>query len=289
MFTNDDPHVSTVTSNRRFQQAVRYALDYAGILSVAGPGAVQVPGIIPSMILGALPQEDAIKQDLAKATADLAASGVGNQRVTLEYPTDLTINGVPFTTLAEKVQATLRRAGFNIALGGSPVATFQPKFRAGQVAFGLWLWAPDYPDPADYLAFTPGRLVALHVGWPAGSDPPIEQARREGTRRDGAGHSKVDLSADPAGAERAQPVHPTDPAHAGIRGDDRSCARVLQRRLRRRRHAHLSEVTGAERAVHLGEPLFRGGCSPSGQRVSVGRPRDVVCGWQLIRCGEVGR
>ncbi len=110
-----------------------------------------------------------------KAKAELDASGVGTQRVTLEYPTDLTINGVSFATLAQKVQANLREAGFDIALAGSPVATFQPKFRAGHVAFGLWLWMPAYPDPADYLVFTPGGLVAQHVGWPAGSDPAIEK------------------------------------------------------------------------------------------------------------------
>ena len=29
------------------------------------------------------------------------------------------------------------------------------------MAFGLSLWGPDYPDPADYLAFMPGELVGL--------------------------------------------------------------------------------------------------------------------------------
>ena len=43
-FTNDDPRVSRLTSNEQFQRAVRMALDYAGLASVAGPGAVQAPG-----------------------------------------------------------------------------------------------------------------------------------------------------------------------------------------------------------------------------------------------------
>jgi peptide/nickel transport system substrate-binding protein len=42
------------------------------------------------------------------------------------------------------------------------------------MAFGLSLWGPDYPDPADYLAFTPGNLVGLRAGWAKGSDPTIE-------------------------------------------------------------------------------------------------------------------
>ena len=174
-FTNNDPRISEITSNRRFQQAVRYALDYKSLVALAGPGAIQAPGIVSSMVLGALPQEDAGRHDLAKARAELVASGVGSQRVTLEYPSDLTINGVPFATLAQRVQANLQAAGADVALSGSPTATFQPKFRAGKIAFGIWLWAPDYPDPADYLVFTPGKLIALHVGWPAGSDPAIEK------------------------------------------------------------------------------------------------------------------
>jgi peptide/nickel transport system substrate-binding protein len=174
LFANDDPSVSTVTSNPQFQQAVRYALDYKSIVGVAGPGAIQAPGIIPSMFLGALPQKDAIQQDLTKAKAALAASGDASQQVTLEYPSDLTINGVPFTSLAQKVQANLQSAGFNIALSGSPTSTWLTNYRSGKMAFGLSLWGPDYPDPADYLAFTPGNLVGLRAGWPKGSNSSIE-------------------------------------------------------------------------------------------------------------------
>ena len=174
LFANDNPQISTVTSNKQFQQAVRYALDYKSIAALGGPGTIQAPGIIPSMFLGSLPQSEAVKQDLTKAKANLTASGVGDQTVTLEYPSDLTINGVPFTTLAQKVQANLQSAGFNVQLSGSPTSNWLTKYRDGQMAFGLSLWGPDYPDPSDYLAFTPGQLVGLRAGWPAGSDTAIE-------------------------------------------------------------------------------------------------------------------
>ena len=178
-FTNDDPRVSRLTSNRHFQRAVRYALDYPGLVSLAGAGAIQAPGMIPSMILGALPSKDAAKANLARARAELTAAGLGNPRVTLEYPSDVTINGVSFSTIAQKMQSDLDAAGFDVVLSGSPLATFQPKFRAGKVAFGLWVWGPDFPDPADYLVFTPGRLIALHAGWRAGSDPALEKLARQ--------------------------------------------------------------------------------------------------------------
>jgi peptide/nickel transport system substrate-binding protein len=175
VFTNDDPQVSSVTANRQFQGALRDALDYAGLRAVAGPGTIQAAGIITSNVLGALPQRSAAKQNLARARAELAASGLGDSSLTFEYPSDLTISGVSFETVAQKLQATLQAAGFHISLSGSPATTFQPKFRAGRIAFGLWVYGWTYPDPADYLVFTPGGLIAQHVGWTRGSDPAVEK------------------------------------------------------------------------------------------------------------------
>ena len=95
VYANDDPKVSAVTSNKSFQKALRYGLDYASIVSLAGKGAIQAPGVIPSMFLGSLPQSARVKTDVAKAKAALKASGVADQKVTMIYPSDLTINGVP--------------------------------------------------------------------------------------------------------------------------------------------------------------------------------------------------
>ena len=175
LLANNNPDVSSVTANKHFQTAVRYALDYRSIVRVAGPGAIQAPGIIPSMFLGALPRKQAIKQNLARARSELAASGVGNRTVTLEFPSDLTINGVPFASLAQRVQSNLQSAGFHIDLAGSTVGTWLQKYRDGKMALGLSLWGPDYPDPLDYLAFMPGELVGTRAGWPAGSDPTLER------------------------------------------------------------------------------------------------------------------
>ncbi len=175
LFTNDNPKISTVTSNKDFQQAIRYALDYPAYVQLEGPGTLQVPGIIPSVFLGALPQSDAVKENLAKAKADLAASGDASQTIQLQYPEDLTIAGVDMTTLAQKVQSDLNSAGFHVTLSGSAVGPWLTTYRDGKMAFGLSLWGDDYPDPADYLAFTPGNLVGLRAGWPKGSDPAIEK------------------------------------------------------------------------------------------------------------------
>jgi peptide/nickel transport system substrate-binding protein len=174
LFANNDSSLSSITPNKHFQTGVRYALDYRSIVDVAGPGAIQAPGIIPNMFLGSLPQSDRINQNVAKAKTELASSGVGNTKLTLEFPSDLTINGVPFTTLAQKVQANLQAVGLNVELSGAPVGTWLQKYRDGKMAFGLSLWGPDYPDPADYLAFLPGQLVGQRVGWQKGDDPALE-------------------------------------------------------------------------------------------------------------------
>jgi peptide/nickel transport system substrate-binding protein len=175
LMCNNNPDVSSVTSNKRFQNAVRYGIDYPSVVDVGGPGTIQAPGLIPSMFLGSLPQSSRVKRDVAKAKSELAASGAGNQKLTLEYPSDLTVNGVPFASLAQRIQANLQSIGMDIDLAGSPTGTWLQKYRDGKMAFGLSLWGPDYPDPADYLAFMPGELVGLRAGWPKGADPSLEK------------------------------------------------------------------------------------------------------------------
>jgi peptide/nickel transport system substrate-binding protein len=173
LFANNDAAVSAATSNKRFQAGVRAALDYPSFARLAGGGAIQARGIIPSMFLGAL-QRATVTRDLTRAKSEFAASNVAGQTFQLEYPSDLTINGVAFATLAQRVQANLQEAGIKVDLAGAPVGTWLDKYRSGKMAFGLSLWGPDYPDPADYLAFMPGELVGLRVGWVKGAEPTLE-------------------------------------------------------------------------------------------------------------------
>jgi peptide/nickel transport system substrate-binding protein len=175
VWANDNPKVSALTANPNFQKALRYGIDYSSLVSLAGKGAIQAPGVIPSMFLGSLPQSARVNTSVAKAKAALAAANVGNQQLTMIYPSDLTINGVPFTSLAQKIQSNLQAIGLNIKLSGSPTSNWLDQYRSGKTPLGLSLWGPDYPDPADYLVFTPGQLVGLRAGWPKGADAAIEK------------------------------------------------------------------------------------------------------------------
>ncbi len=175
VLSNDSKKVSTVTSNPDFQTAVRDGIDYASLVQLAGKGSEQAAGIIPSNFLGALPASDAPVYSLTKAKAALAASGLGHPTVTMDYPSDLSVNGISFADLAARVQSELAQVGITIKLQGQSIEVALNSYRAGTEPMGLWYWGPDFPDPSDYLNFLPGALVGLRAGWPAGSDPSLSK------------------------------------------------------------------------------------------------------------------
>ena len=174
VLSNDNPKVSKITSNPDFQQAVRYGINYQGLVQLAGKGAVQAAGIIPTMFLGSLPASSAVTYNLAKAKAALAASHLGHPTVSLVYPSDLAVNGISFGDLAARVQQDLQQVGITVQLQGQSIQVALNSYRGGQEQMGLWYWGPDFPDPADYLNFLPGALVGLRAGWVKGADPSLE-------------------------------------------------------------------------------------------------------------------
>lgn len=175
LLLNASPTISAITANNDVRQAIRYALDYKGIATLAGPGSVQAPGIIPQGFLGALPLRQAPSQDLAKAKALLKKAGYANGfTLPFEYISDITIAGQDFNLFAQKIQSDLAAVGIKLQLGPKPVAVSLPNYRAGKETSAIWEWGPDYFDPSDYLLFLPGVKVGLRAGWKAGSDPTLE-------------------------------------------------------------------------------------------------------------------
>jgi peptide/nickel transport system substrate-binding protein len=85
----------------------------------------------------------------------------------------LTVNGISFATLAQKTKANLEEVGIQVDLVGKPVNAFLESYRAGKHEMSQSYWAPDYPDPNDYLVFTPGGLTADRVNWDASKDPQL--------------------------------------------------------------------------------------------------------------------
>ncbi|GAA1193359.1 ABC transporter substrate-binding protein [Pseudonocardia alaniniphila] len=192
LLLNQSAEVSPATSNPQYVSAVKKAIDYAGLLGVAGTGSVQPAGVIPSMIAGTLPAADALKQDVEGAKADLAASGMAGQKPKLAYPSDLTLGGLSFQTLAERLQSQLAAAGIAVDLAPAPVATELDNYRNGKEQMGLWYWGPDFPDPSNYLAFAPGGLIGKRANWLAAAAPDIDTvATTAGTTVDTAQRDAV--------------------------------------------------------------------------------------------------
>jgi peptide/nickel transport system substrate-binding protein len=175
LLLNQNPAISKITSNPDFVKAVKESIDYSDLVSIAGTGTSQAPGVVPSMFLGALKPADELKTDATAAKADLAKSGYAGQAVTLNFPSDITLNGIEFPTIAQRIQSQLKAAGITINLAPAPVATELDAYRNGTETIGLWYWGPDYPDPSDYLVFTPGNVVGLRAGWAAGADASISK------------------------------------------------------------------------------------------------------------------
>jgi peptide/nickel transport system substrate-binding protein len=174
LLSNDNPKISKITSNPKFQEALRYGINYPSLLQLAGKGAVQAAGIIPTMFLGSLPAGSGASYNLARAKAALAASGAGHPTLNLVYPSDIQVNGLSFGDLAARIQQELQAVGITVKLQGQSIQVALNSYRGGQEQLGLWYWGPDFPDPSDYLNFLPGALVGLRAGWAKGSDPALE-------------------------------------------------------------------------------------------------------------------
>jgi|SRR5579864_149783 len=168
---NNNPQVGGPFSNPKVQQAVRYALDYNGILALAGPGSVRLAGVIPTTLPGALPSSEAVKTDLDRAKQLLKDANPGDLKGQLSFSTGNVFYGVQFGIVAEKVQADLAKVGIQITLDGLPSSIALQKYRDAKDQLGIWAWAADYPDVSDYLVFVPGRTVGKRAGWPADASP----------------------------------------------------------------------------------------------------------------------
>ncbi len=168
-----NPKVSPVLANHDIQQAIRYGIDYRGMVATAGTGAIQAAGLIPVQFLGGLPTSYAVKQNIAKAKKLVAQSGLKNPTVTLSYPSDISVNGLSFATLAQRVQYDLGRIGITIKVQAVPVAPFLTAYSADKYQLVQSYWGPDYADPNDYLVFLPGGSVSSRMDWPASANPAL--------------------------------------------------------------------------------------------------------------------
>src|SRR5205823_3074315 len=161
-------------------------IDYSSLLSLAGAGSTQPGGIIPSQFVGALKTDATNTTDAAAAKAALKASGYKGDTVTLSYPTDATLDGVDFGNMAQSIQSDLKKVGITVKLAGLPIDTLLAGYRAGKLQAGLMYWGPDFPDPSDYVTFSPGESLGLRAGWSKDMAPEVTKAKQAALAASGA-------------------------------------------------------------------------------------------------------
>lgn len=165
LIMNMDPAIGGPLAQDAVQDAIRLATDYEGIRLLVGGAAATPVNIMPVHWAFALDPSEAPQRDVEAAKAKLAEAGYADGlTIDLEYP-EFTSGGVSVGTLAQKVQADLAEAGITVNLKPGDIGPALEKYRNGESPFGLWLWGPDFLDPIDRLAFTPGGKVGVRVNW----------------------------------------------------------------------------------------------------------------------------
>jgi peptide/nickel transport system substrate-binding protein len=167
LLANRNPALSGgIMSNPKVVQAIRYAIDYQGIKELAGGVGITPPTLVGVGFAGAWDESRAPRRDLARARQLLAEAGYPTGfEIELEYATKLGRSGVEMDLLAPKIQADLAEVGIRVRLKPGDLQTTLANYRAGNEAFGLWLWGADFPDINDRLAFLPNGIVGRRAGW----------------------------------------------------------------------------------------------------------------------------
>jgi len=128
--------------NQKFLDAMRYAIDYQGMVDTFLKGTEVVhQSFLPIGYLGAL-EDNPYSLDIEKAKALVAESGVQNPKVVLDVR-----NASDRMDMAQSIQNTFGQAGITVELNVGEGAEQLKRYRARQHDATLQSWGPDYPDP----------------------------------------------------------------------------------------------------------------------------------------------
>jgi peptide/nickel transport system substrate-binding protein len=149
-----DPTIDPNLAKKEVRQAIRAAVDYDGILALTNNQAVRGPAIFSVGVLG-LTQADADrlnpKQDLNKAKQLLTQAGLPNGfSFPLEYGTGPSPVGVTYESIAQKVQADLKKVNIDMQLKPEEFATMLTNYRAKNRVAVISYNTPDYLGPSDW-------------------------------------------------------------------------------------------------------------------------------------------
>ena len=153
-----DESLSPEMANPLVQQAVRYALDYEGYLTLGGDGCTVPLNFVQQGFSGALTRDLATEgQDLERARELMAEAG---------YPDGFTVTlpcannnseGLEWTTIAQKVAEDLAEINITVNIETLETTLVYERMREGSMPFYVMFWTPDYYDINNQIdAFLPG-------------------------------------------------------------------------------------------------------------------------------------
>lgn len=171
---NMDEQYGGPVSDPLVQQAIRKAIDYAGIQSICGEGTTTPYSLIQTGFMGSLGERSTDYTNVEEAKALLAEAGYPDGFEVDMTVSDLAMEGILLTDLAQKVKDDLAQIGITVNIVTLPwAAGYGDQYRDGTLGFTVMYWGIDYNDPNVQLEFLPGATVGLRANWTADMDPDL--------------------------------------------------------------------------------------------------------------------
>jgi len=177
---NMDEAYGGPVSDPKVQQAIRKAIDYAGVQIICGEGTLTPYSIIQSGFMGSKGERAADYTNLEEAKALLAEAGYADGFDIDLTVCDLDMEGILLSDLAQKIKDDLAQIGINVNIVAQPwAAGYGDAYRDGTLGFTVMYWGTDYNDPNVQLEFMPGGVMGLRAGWSAEMAPELAALYQE--------------------------------------------------------------------------------------------------------------
>lgn len=145
--------VNTVPAfqKKEVRQAVKYAIDYQGIVDQLLHGfAEPLQGIIPKGVFG-YTDKVFFQRDVEKAKSLMKAAGYGDGfTVEMLVPVGTVAGGVPAASLANVLKSNLADIGITANIRQLESGELYTRYRGHEAQLVLAQWGMDYPDPQDF-------------------------------------------------------------------------------------------------------------------------------------------
>lgn len=171
---NANESIGGPVANPKVQQAIRKAIDYAGVHEICGEGTITPYSVIQSGFMGSKGERSVDYTNIEDAKALLAEAGYPDGFDIDLTVCDLDMEGILLTDLAQKVKEDLSKIGINVNIVTQAwAAGYGDDYRDGKIPFTVMYWATDYNDPNVQLEFLPGASVGTRAGWAENMSPEI--------------------------------------------------------------------------------------------------------------------